>query len=74
MPTYLVTLKSIESYDATKLQVEKQGGTVIEDSAMRDLGIMTVQMPSEDSVKELQSLDSDIDSVEPDQTAHTTLA
>jgi hypothetical protein len=66
MTKYIVSLESGTDYEATKQTIEKQGGTVVDDSA-RFLGMITVQMSDEDALS-LKSLNNNnIISVEPDQ-------
>ncbi|KAG2148288.1 hypothetical protein BD769DRAFT_1659787 [Suillus cothurnatus] len=66
MTKYIVSLESGADYEVTKQTIEKQGGTVVDDSA-RFLGMITVQMSDEDALS-LKSLNNNnIISVEPDQ-------
>jgi hypothetical protein len=64
MQKYIVSLESGADYEATKQAIEKQGGTIVDESA-RILGMITVQMSSESALS-LKSLTDDIISVEPD--------
>ncbi|KAG2031591.1 hypothetical protein BDR03DRAFT_1095457 [Suillus americanus] len=73
MQKYIVSLESGADYEATKQTIEKQGGTIVDDSS-RFLGMITVQMSDKDSALSLKSLNSDIISVEPDQTVSTQAA
>ncbi|KAG1862999.1 hypothetical protein C8R48DRAFT_773740 [Suillus tomentosus] len=65
MPKFIVSLQSNADYEAAKRDIEKQGGSIVDDS-MKILGMITVQM-SDQSASSLKSLNSGIISVEPDQ-------
>ncbi|KAG2750323.1 hypothetical protein P692DRAFT_20952876 [Suillus brevipes Sb2] len=69
MQKYIVSLEAGANYDATKAAIEKQGGTIVDDSA-RFLGMITVEMSDEGALS-LKSFTDNIISVEPDQTVST---
>ncbi|OAX44125.1 hypothetical protein K503DRAFT_795733 [Rhizopogon vinicolor AM-OR11-026] len=71
MQKFIVTLNDGVSYDTVKRQVEEQGGSIVDDS-MRNLGMMTIQIP-DSGAKQLQSFAAEF-ILEPDQQVSTQAA
>jgi len=71
MSKFIITLNPGANYEDTKKAVESQGGHVVDkDDNMRDLGLMTVEMPESGATALQKSFSSDI-TIEPDQVVTT---